>query len=249
MKIVFALCYITLLVCIPVSPSMDISRQLEPPSRAHLCGFDVLGRDQLGRIASGARISLAVGLLATLCALCFGTFFGACAGLGYGDQLFCILADLFYLIPASLTAMVMMLFFHHLSFIFALVLTAWVMPGRLIRAKVMALRSQLFIENARALGQTPQGIVMYHMLPHLWPLCMQALLLQVPSTMMAESVLSFLGLGIASPHASFGSLVQEGFRVMHAAPHALIFPALALFLCQVSIMSLGQALKSRTHRF
>jgi oligopeptide transport system permease protein len=224
----------------------NISQKLEGPSAAHWMGTDNLGRDLYSRVIYGARISLAVGVFTALFALVVGTLSGAIAGYwgGWLDEFVMRVADLFYLFPSLLAAILLMLLLGRgfVGIFVALGMTAWVTQARLVRGQVLQAREMAYVEAARAMGLRSHAIIRRHILPNLWGPIIVSLTVQIPQAIMAESFLSFIGLGLQPPLSSWGTLAAEGFRAIHSFPHLLIFPGLVLFVTMLAFNYLGDAL-------
>jgi oligopeptide transport system permease protein len=225
----------------------NLAERLQGPSLAHWMGTDVLGRDLFSRILYGARMSLAVGVVTAGSALFVGTFLGASAGFfrGMVDRLVLRIADLISALPSVLLAIVLMIFFGRgFTGIFAaLALSAWIPQARLVRAQVLQAREFGYVEAARAIGARPLRILFRHLLPNLSGPILVSLSMQVPAAIMAESFLSFIGLGLEPPYSSWGTLANEGFRAMQSYPHLIVFPGLILFLTLLAFNALGERLR------
>lgn len=225
----------------------NISEKLETPSANHWMGTDTLGRDLYSRVVYGARLSLAVGVLTALFALILGTLTGAVAGYwgGWIDSLLMRMVDLFYIFPSLLLAILLTLMFGHglLGILLALGMTAWVTQARLVRGQVMQTKEYAYIEAARALGVKNFWIILKHILPNLWGPIIVSLTFQIPTNIMAESFLSFIGLGLQPPYSSWGTLANEGFRAMKSFPHLIIFPGSVLFFTMLAFNYLGDGLR------
>jgi oligopeptide transport system permease protein len=225
----------------------SISERLEPPSSRHWMGTDSLGRDLYSRTVYGARMSLAVGICTAVFALVIGTLVGALAGYfgGWSDRLLMGIVDAFYIFPSLLLAILMTLVFGRgfTGILVAISITAWVTQARLVRAQVMQARELGYVEAARALGVGTPGILFRHILPNLWGPIIVSLTIQIPTNIMAESFLSFIGLGLQPPFSSWGTLASEGFRAMKSFPHLIVFPGTVLFLTMIAFNYLGDGLR------
>jgi oligopeptide transport system permease protein len=223
-----------------------IADRLQGPSRLHWMGTDALGRDMLSRILYGARMSLAVGIFATWVGLLVGTSLGAVAGFsgGWIDSLIMRAVDSFYIFPSLLISILLMQFLGRgfVGIYLSIGMTAWVNQARLVRALVLQNKTQSYVEAAQAVGVGPFGIVAHHILPNLWGPMIISLTIQIPTAVMAESFLSFLGIGLQPPFSSWGTLASEGFRAMHSYPHLILFPGTVLFLTMVAFNYLGDGL-------
>ena len=178
----------------------NISQRLVAPSTQHWMGTDTLGRDLTSRILYGARMSLSVGVVTALFALFLGTLIGAVAGYvgGWVDSLLMRIVDLFYIFPSLLLAILLMLLLGRgfTGIFLALGIAAWTTQARLVRAQVLQAKELLYVESARAVGVSTSAIIYRHILPNLWGPILVSLTMQIPQAIMAESFLSFIGLGI-----------------------------------------------------
>ena len=231
----------------PAAQSID-DRLLNPSVR-HWLGTDALGRDLLSRMLHGARLSLTVGLATAFFSLVLGTFTGAMAGFhrGWIDRTLTAIVDFLSIFPSLLLAILFSLLLGRGVFgiLLSIGLVAWVQHARLVRAQVMQAASRPYVEAARALGLSRPRILWRHVLPNLWGPILVSVSAQVPSNIMAESFLSFLGLGLQPPHASWGSLAAEGLRALRSHPRLVAFPSGALFAVLLSSQYLGDWLRDR----
>src|SRR6266850_971488 len=225
-------------------------RLLEPPSSAHWMGTDGLGRDLLTRVLYGARVSITVGLGTALIALIIGTTYGLIAGFkgGNWDHAMMRIVDLFYGLPDMLIFILLSLLFGRNigGLLVALGLVSWVRFARIARGQVLQAKEFLFVEGARAMGASRRRIVLRHILPNILGPIIVTLTYSIPAAILAESTVSFIGLGINDPYSawgtSWGSLAQDGWRAMRTYPHILFFPAAAIFLTILAFNTLGNAL-------
>ena len=223
---------------------------LEVPSLAHLMGTDSLGRDLLTRVLFGARVSMAVGIGTALIALVIGSAYGLISGFigGNLDHLMMRLVDIFYGLPDMLIFILLSLLFGRNigGLLIALGLVSWVRFARIARGQVLQAKEFLFVEGARAMGASRRRIILHHILPNILGPIIVTLSFSIPAAILAESTLSFIGLGINDPYSawgtSWGSLVQDGWRAMRTYPHILFFPAAAIFLTILAFNTLGNAL-------
>ena len=225
----------------------DLRYGARPPSSAHLLGTDELGRDLLTRILYGARISFAVGILATLVSLTIGVTYGSVAGSSGGrlDHLMMRVVDILYGLPFMFFVIILMVIFGRNIFNLFVALGAvqWLTMARIVRAQVMSLKAREFVLSAQAIGASASRIVTRHLLPNaLGPIVVYATL-TVPAVMLEEAFLSFLGLGVQPPMASWGSLASEGAAAMETYPWLILFPGLALTVTLLSLNFLGDGLR------
>jgi len=220
----------------------------EAPSAAHWLGTDALGRDLLTRVLYGGRISLAVGLVGALVSLLIGVAVGGLAGVAGGLLDACIMRfiDFLYGVPLMLVVIALMVVTGSgLANVFiALGLLYWLGMARVVRSRVAELRSREFVEAARALGAGRLRLFLRHILPNTTGVIVVTATFMVPQAIFAESFLSFLGLGVTLPHASWGTLAAEGLDAMRSHPHVLVTPALAICLTMFIFQTLGEALRA-----
>lgn len=225
----------------------DLRYGAKPPSGTHLLGTDELGRDLLTRILYGARISFAVGILATVVSLTIGVSYGSVAGSVGGrlDHLMMRVVDIMYGLPFMFFVIILMVIFGRsiLNLFIALGAVQWLTMARIVRGQVMSLKVREFVLSAQALGASASRIVTRHLLLNaLGPIVVYATL-TVPAVMLEEAFLSFLGLGVQPPMASWGSLASEGAAAMETYPWLIVFPGLALTLTLLSLNFLGDGLR------
>jgi len=233
----------------PANPAaIELTHRLAPPSAAHWLGTDELGRDILSRILYGARLSLIVAVSVVSCSLFLGLVFGGIAGY-YGGVLDTMLnvfvMNAFLALPGILLAIAFVAFLGPglINLILALSVGGWVGYARLVRGQVLAVREKEFVEAARALGASDLRIFVRHILPNIiQPLIVQSAI-GMAGAVLAEATLSFLGLGVPPPTASWGSMLDGGRSHLFDAPHLVIFPALAVMLCVLAFNFLGDALR------
>jgi peptide/nickel transport system permease protein len=233
----------------PQDPArIDLPTRLLGPSRAHWFGTDELGRDIFSRIIFGARISMLVGVSVVAASLLLGLIVGALAGY-YGGRLDrfvnVIVMNAFLSFPGILLAIAFVAFAGPgiLNLILALAIGGWVGYARLVRAQVLATREKEFVESARALGAGDLRIIVRHILPNMiQPVIVQAAI-GMAGAVLAEATMSFLGLGIAPPTASLGSMLNDGRSHLFDAPHLVLFPAATVMLAVLSFNFVGDGLR------
>jgi peptide/nickel transport system permease protein len=229
--------------------ALDLPQAFAPPGGSHLLGAGDNGVDVLSQILFGARISLAVGVLAVLVAGTFGTLLGTTVGYlgGLTDEIVMRAVDVLLAFPGILLAIFLTAVFgpSFWGLILALSATAWVGYARLARAQTLSLRRRDFVTAARAAGASGPRIVVRHLLPNLLaPIVVQATL-GLPGTILAEAALSFLGLGVPPGTASWGALVDQGAAHLLDAPHVALFPGSAIALTVLALNFVGEALRER----
>ncbi len=230
---------------------LEEKRILEAPSYAHWMGTDGLGRDLLTRVLYGARVSMTVGVGTGLIALVIGTIYGLISGFKGGavDQLMMRFVDIFYGLPDMLIFILLSLVFGRNigGLLIALGLVSWVRFARITRGQVLQAKEFLFVEGARAMGASRRRLVLRHILPNITGPIIVTLTFSIPSAILAESTLSFIGIGINDPYSSWGTswgtLAQDGWRAMRTYPHILFFPAAAIFLTILAFNCLGNGLR------
>lgn len=217
------------------------------PSAAHWLGTDIFGRDLLTQILYGGRISLAVGFIATSVALIIGVTWGAVAGYVGGriDAAMMRLVDILYALPFMIFIILLMVVFGRNILLLFLAIGAveWLTMARIMRTQVQALRQQEFVEAAISLGLSPRAIIFKHIIPNAIGPIIVYTTLTIPSVMLLEAFLSFLGLGIQPPQTSWGLLISYGAETMEEYPWLLIFPGLALTITLFSLNFLGDGLR------
>lgn len=218
-----------------------------PPSGDHWLGTDVLGRDQLTRVMYGSRISLMVGFIATTVALVIGVLWGAVAGFfgGRVDTVMMRIVDVLYALPFTIFIILLTVVFGSSLLLLFLAIGAveWLTMARIVRGQVLTIKRQEFIEAAIAMGLSRWQIIRRHLLPNVLGPIVVYTTLTIPSVILLESFLSFLGLGIQPPQSSWGSLISAGVDTMEEYPWLLIFPALTLSLTLFSLNFLGDGLR------
>ena len=218
-----------------------------PPSVAHWLGTDIFGRDVLTQIMYGGRISLAVGFIATAVALLIGVTWGAVAGYvgGRVDAVMMRLVDILYALPFMIFIVLLMVVFGRNILLLFLAIGAveWLTMARIMRSQVQSLRQQEFVEAAVSVGLSPAAIIRKHVVPNALGPVIVYTTLTIPSVMLLEAFLSFLGLGIQPPATSWGLLISYGAETMEEYPWLLIFPGCALTLTLFSLNFLGDGLR------
>ncbi|MBM3333085.1 ABC transporter permease [Candidatus Sumerlaeota bacterium] len=228
---------------------MDFDHIREKPSRLHWCGTDELGRDMFTLLAMGARVSLEVGLFASLVSLIIGVGYGAVSGFagGRSDQLMMRIVDILYGIPLLLIIInLMVVLGPGLQNVFlALGMVYWLDMARIVRGQVLRVRASDHVESARALGAGHLRILIRHILPNIIGPIIVTLTLTIPSAIFTESFLSYIGLGVSAPNESWGTLANSGARLefLRYSPHMIFFPAAAISLAMLAFNFVGDGLR------
>ncbi|WP_341938094.1 ABC transporter permease [Marinimicrobium sp. C2-29] len=225
----------------------DLALGASAPSAEHWLGTDTLGRDLLTRIMYGTRVSLMVGFIATAVALGIGVLWGTTAGFlgGRVDMVMMRLVDVLYALPFAIFVVLLTVIFGSSLLLLFLAIGAveWLTMARIVRGQVLGLRRQEFIEAAISLGLSRWSIITRHLIPNaLGPIIVYTTL-TIPSVILLESFLSFLGLGVQAPQSSWGSLISDGVDTMEEYPWLLIFPGLTLAVALFALNFLGDGLR------
>ena len=227
--------------------AQDLDLGATPPSAENWLGTDIFGRDLMTQIMYGGRVSLAVGFVATAVALLIGVTWGAIAGYvgGRVDAVMMRLVDILYALPFMIFIVLLMVVFGRNMLLLFLAIGAveWLTMARIMRGQVQSLRQQEFVEAAISIGLSPATIIRRHMIPNALGPVIVYTTLTIPSVMLLEAFLSFLGLGIQPPQTSWGLLISYGAETMEEFPWLLIFPGLALTLTLFSLNFLGDGLR------
>lgn len=216
-------------------------------NKTHLFGTDGLGRDLFIRIVYGARISLSIGILAAVINFVIGVFYGGLAGYtgGRADNVMMRLVDTIDSIPMTLYVILIMVVVGPglLSIILALGLTFWIKMARLVRGQVLALKQQEFIKAAVVLGASKRRIMLKHLIPNMMGPIMVTLTMQIPSAIFNEAFLSFVGLGVPAPIASWGTLCNDALAGIYVYPYQMALPAVAISITILAFNLLGDGLR------
>ncbi len=227
--------------------AQSLTDRLQTPSMAHWLGTDELGRDVLSRIIFGARISLTIGLVPTLISMAIGTVLGLCAGVYGGKVDFVImrLADVMLAFPSLLLAMVVMYTMGGglINIFIALSLINWASTARVVRSQTLSLKEKEYVEAARSIGVSRWKIMFRHILPNCLPSLIVLFTLNIPSAILSEASLSFLGVGAQPPSASWGLMAVRGKKYLFSEPWLCIAPSVAIMIVVLAFNFLGDGLR------
>ena len=225
---------------------MDLLHRLAAPSADHLLGTDEGGRDVLTRLLYGARVSLLIGVAPALLSLILGAVLGVAAGYkgGLADAVIMRIADVTLAFPSMLLAMVIMYALGGgiLNVFLTLTLVNWANVARVVRAQTLKLKNCEFVEAARIIGVSRDRIMRRHILPNCLPTLLVLFTLNIPASILTESSLSFLGLGIQPPNASWGLMINTGRQYLYNAPWLCFAPGAAIMLIVLAFNFLGNGL-------
>jgi oligopeptide transport system permease protein len=219
----------------------------EPLQAGHLLGADALGRDLLARLLIGLRVSLAVGVVATFVSLVIGVMWGSVAGYlgGRVDEAMMRIVDILYSLPFIFFVILLMVTFgrNFILMFVAIGAVEWLTMARIVRGQTLSLKQREFIEAARAAGLEQRAILLRHIVPNLLGPVVVYVTLTIPGVILAESFLSFLGLGVQEPMTSLGSLISHGAQDMELAPWLLIFPSVVMVVTLMAFNFIGDGLR------
>ncbi len=237
--------------------AQDGAARLEAPSARHWLGTDALGRDVAARLAQGARVSLVVAAVSTLLAVGLGIAYGGLSGWVGGrlDGLLMRTLDVLWALPDLLLIVLLTQVFESVlgatpdlwrrlaALTLALALVSWVSVARLVRGLVLQTREEPWVEAARATGASGARVLLAHVLPNLSGPIVVATAFRIPAAILSESTVSFIGLGIQPPFASWGVLAADGFEALRSYPHLILAPGAAVLATLVAFHLLGEALR------
>jgi len=227
--------------------AQDLDLGAAPPSADHLLGTDTFGRDMLTRIMFGSRVSLAVGFLATAVSLIIGVAWGTISGFTGGrvDSVMMRIVDILYALPFIIFVILLMVVFGRNLFLLFMAIGAveWLTMARIIRGQVLSIKEKEYIDSAIMTGISKWRIITRHVIPNTIGPIIVYTTLTIPSVILLESFLSFLGLGIQPPMCSWGLLISYGVETMEEYPWLLIFPGLVLSITLFSLNFLGDGLR------
>ena len=230
----------------------DFARKNQGPSAEHWFGTDALGRDLFTRVLHGARISLSIGFAASLVTL-FGVLYGAVSGFsgGWIDNVMMRFVDIMYSIPFLLWVILMMVYFKEIfpenagliSMYIALGLVYWLPMARIVRGQILSLKEQEFVLAAHTIGAPKGRILLGHLIPNCMGPVIVTATLTIPEAIFTEAFLSFIGLGVSAPKASWGTLASDALVSLKSYPHLLFFPAAAICITLLAFNFLGDGLR------
>ena len=226
--------------------AINLMERLLPPSKAHWCGTDDLGRDIFTRILYGGRVSLLVGVIPTTISMAIGIVMGMVSGyIRQLDALIMRLADIVLAFPSIVLAMVVMytLGATTSNIFIALSIIGWAGTARIVRSQTLSLREQEFVEAARGMGVKKWTIMFRHVLPNCLPSLIVLFTLNIPDAILSEANLSFLGVGTQPPDSSWGLMVSQAKTFAVSSPWMLIFPSLAILIMVLALNFLGDGLR------
>lgn len=249
------ICLITLLYSLGFNfskfafDSTNIDAALQGPSSLHFFGTDPLGRDLMVRVIHGARMSISIGLLTAAFAFIIGTVYGSISGYigGKVDEMMMRGIDLIYSLPDLLVLSIVALFVSRSTsgIVLGLAFISWMDVARLTRTEVRKLKKEEFVEASRSIGLSHWDIVTKHLLPNSLGSIIVALSFTVPRAILAESTLSFIGLGLSPPDTSWGTLAGDAWQYIRTDGHLILFPGLMIFLTVFSFNQMGDWLRDK----
>jgi oligopeptide transport system permease protein len=227
--------------------SQDLTAILQGPSQIHWLGTDELGRDVFTRLIYGARTSLAVGIFTQIIVLCIGIPIGAISGATGGkvDNLLMRFVDVIYAFPDLLFIILLRAILGgsiYMIFL-AIGLVSWVGVARLLRGQTIALKQRDFVTAARVFGGTGSYVTTRHLIPNSLGPIIVAVTFNIPRAIFTEAALTYIGFGVTPPFPSWGAMINDGNKVIFAAPHLVLFPAIAIALLMLSFTFLGDGLR------
>lgn len=251
-SVIFLLGLITVAIFAPILSTHDFAFQnlentFSIPNTSHFFGTDAMGRDLWSRLLYGSRLSLTIAFVTAISSVCFGLVFGLTAGYMENtlSRWMMGFVDVLYTLPTLMVALLVMLLVGRdmTGLLLAMVATGWLGTARLVEAQVRSLKRRPFMEATDALGfKVPRKLV-YHILPNCAGPLLVELSYQIPTNVLAEAFLSFLGVGVRPPNPSWGVLADEGWRTMQYYPHLIIFPGLLISFTMLSFNFIGDSLR------
>ncbi|MBP6216953.1 MAG: ABC transporter permease subunit [Oligoflexales bacterium] len=250
------LIYLTLQITVAIFAPWIVSFSYEetdlilgaiPPDSVHYFGTDDLGRDLFTRVLYGARVSLMVGVLATLVSMIIGVLYGAISGYigGRTDELMMRILEVLYSMPFTFFVIILMVFFGRNIYLMFIAIGAieWLTMARIVRGQVISLKNMEYIEAARSIGVGHTQIITRHLIPNVLGTIIIYVTLTIPGVILQEAFLSFLGLGVQEPMSSWGTLISGGVSAAETYPWMLIYPCITLMLTLMALNFLGDGLR------
>ncbi len=225
----------------------DLTNTNQPPSKEHWFGTDSLGRELWDRVWIGARVSLAIGLVAAVFQTIIGVFIGGIAGFygGKVDMFIMRFIDVMISIPYLIFVILIMVVMGSgiIPIVIAIALTGWLEMARLVRGQIMQLKNEEFIISAISLGASSSRLIFKHLIPNTLGVIIVSLTVAIPNAIFAEAFLSFIGIGIKPPMTSWGQLAEIGTKVMQVHPYQLIIPAIFISFTMLALQLLGDGMR------
>lgn len=219
----------------------------QSPSMQHIFGTDNLGRDIFVRVLYGARISLSIGIVASLLNLFIGVLYGGISGFvgGKTDRIMMNIVDILYSVPTLLYVILLMVVLKPglINIFIALGIAYWLQMARIVRGQILAIKEQEFVLASRTIGTSGTRILLRHLIPNAMGAIIVTMTLAVPDAIFTEAFLSFIGLGVTAPMASWGVLASEGINSLRVYPFQLLFPAMAISVTMLAFNFLGDGLR------
>ncbi len=225
----------------------DFSIAHQLPNAVHWFGTDMFGRDLFVRVAMGGRVSLLVAVAATMVVLVIGVLYGSIAGFAGGrtDNIMMRFVDVLYGLPYLPFAIILLVILGSgiVPMLLALAIVGWLTASRLVRGQLLTLKQNEYVEAARALGAPRRRIIFKHLLPNTLGIIVVAMFLEIPAMIIGEAILSFLGLGISAPNASWGTLAQDGWKALRSYPWLIILPGLFIAVTVLAFNFVGDGFR------
>lgn len=225
----------------------DLTNTNQPPGKEHWFGTDSLGRELWDRVWIGARVSLAIGVVAAIFQTIIGVFIGGIAGFygGKVDMFIMRFIDVMISIPYLIFVILIMVVMGSgiIPIVIAIALTGWLEMARLVRGQIMQLKNEEFIISAISLGASSSRLIFKHLIPNTLGIIIVSLTVAIPNAIFAEAFLSFIGIGIKPPMTSWGQLAEIGTKVMQVHPYQLIIPAIFISLTMLALQLLGDGMR------
>ncbi len=250
--LIYIICQAAVAICAPwIAPfsfeETDLLLGPIPPDSIHWFGTDDLGRDMFTRILYGSRVSLMVGLLATAVSVIIGVTYGAVSGYigGRVDNIMMRIIDVLFAMPFTFFVIILMVIFGRNIYLMFIALGAiqWLTMARIVRGQVVSLKKMEFVEAAKATGVSTPAIIRKHIVPNTLGPVIIYVTLTIPGVILEEAFLSFLGLGVQEPMASWGTLISGGVSAMEVYPWMLIYPCVTLMMTLLALNFLGDGLR------